>query len=341
MAVTIRDNTKNGDMWNEWATLIDTAIYDEDAQQNDYDDLVKAIAVEKKSKRWGEKSTTIGGLGDFDIKDEGEDASEDTFGEGYSKFVQHATFSKDFKISKEMRDDNQLDDALTKGKNMVSAYKRTRAKYASQMLTSSVGDTQTMSFGGKTGLDITGADGLALFNAAHPLKNCFSSGTTSVTMSNLYSDVLGSNTAVLNKAANKLRNFKDDRGEVLGFDADTIILPGNDPEYEDFIKKVIGSDGEVGSNNNDINTQRGKWKLVVDYLWTPDSGHPSILMSSKALKALQGTKFYDRTPLDIENEVKISSRNMVYNGFARFSMAFTNWRHVLMLGSTDASATSL
>lgn len=341
MAVTIKDNTKNGDQWNEWATLLDSAIYDEDAQQNDYDDLVKAIAVEKKSKRWGEKSTTIGGLGDYEVKTEGADAAEDTYVEGYSKFVEHMTFAKDFSISKEMRDDNQLDEAMTKAKNMVSAYKRTRAKYASQMLTSSVGATTTMTFGGRSGIDISGADGLALFNAAHPLKNSFVSGTTNVTECNLFSDVLGSDASILNKAANRLRNFKDDRGEVLGFDADTIILPGNDPEYEDFVKRVIGSDGEVGSNHNDINTQRGKWKLVVDYLWTPASGHPSILMSSKALKALEGTKFYDRTPLDIENEVKISSRNMVYNGFARFAMAFTNWRHVLMLGSSDATALTL
>ncbi len=341
MAVTIKDNTKNGDMWNEWATLLDAAIYDEDAQQNDYDDLVKAIAVEKKSSRFGEKSTTIGGLGDYDVKTEGQDASEDTFVEGYSKFVEHLTFAKDFSISKEMRDDNQLDEAMTKAKNLVSAYKRTRAKYASQMLTSSIGNTTTMTFGGKSGIDISGADNLALFHSAHPLKNSFVSGTTNATECNLYSDVLGNDTTTLNKATNKMRNFKDDRGEVLGFDADTIILPGNDPEYEDFIKRVIGSDGEVGSNHNDINTQRGKWKLVVDYLWTPATGHPSILMSSKALKALEGTKFYDRTPLDIENEVKISSRNMVYNGFARFAMTFTNWRHVLMLGSSDASALTL
>ena len=69
MAVTVRDNTKNGDQWNEWATILDAKIYDADAQQNKYDDLVKGIVVEKKSKRWGEKSTVMGGLGDYDIKD--------------------------------------------------------------------------------------------------------------------------------------------------------------------------------------------------------------------------------------------------------------------------------
>ena len=340
MAVTIKDNTKNGDQWNEWATILDAKIYDADAQQNQYDDLVKAMTVEKKSKRWGEKSTVMGGLGDYGIKAEGQDAAEDTYAEGYSKFIAHNTFSKSVLISKEMRDDNQWDEAEQRVVNLVQASKRTKAKFVTAALASSVGSTTTMTFGGQSGLDIACADALALFNSAHPLKNAGSG----VTQGNHFSDVLGSNTVVLNKVANKMRNFKDDRGEVLGFTADTIIVPGNDPEYEDFVKRVIGSDGEVGSNNNDINTQRGRWKIVVNPLWTPtisSTSHPLIIMSSEALKELQGTKFFTRTPLDIENEVKVESRNMVYNGFERYSLAFTNWRHVALIGSADADAQSL
>lgn len=340
MAVTVRDNTKNGDQWNEWATILDAKIYDADAQQNKYDDLVKGIVVEKKSKRWGEKSTVMGGLGDYGIKAEGKDAAEDTYAEGYAKFIAHNTFSKSVVISKEMRDDNMWDEAEQKVVNLVQASKRTRAKFVTAALAASIGSTTTMTFGGQSGLDIACADSLALFNSAHPLKNAGSG----VTQGNHFSDVLGSNTTVLNKVANVMRNFKDDRGEVLGFTADTIIVPGNDPEYEDFVKRVIGSDGEVGTNNNDINTQRGRWKLIVNPLWTPtisSTNHPLIIMSSEALKELQGTKLYSRTPLDIENEVKVESRNMVYNGFERYSLAFTNWRHVALIGSSDADAQSL
>lgn len=333
MAVTIRDNTKNGSLWNEWAKFINAAIFDADAQQNKYDDLVNALANVEKSKRFGEKATTIGGLGDFAVKDEGANAAVDTFEEGYSKLIEHLAFSKDFTISKEMMDDNQIAEAKIKAVNMVQAYKRTRAKFLTQALVSSVDATKTMTFGGKTGIDISTPDGLALFNTKHTLKSV--SGTT---VSNLYSDELGNNTAVLNKLANKMRNFKDDRGEVLGFDADTIIIPGDDPEYEDFVKRVIGSDGEVGSDKNDINTQRGKWKLVVDYLWTGNTGHPAILMSSKANKALLATRLYDRTPLDVANDTDVHSRNMTYNGFARMSVGFTNWRHVLMCGVTGGTA---
>jgi len=338
MSVVIRRSTglANNREWDEWATLLDSVIYDSDAQRNKYDDIVTALTMEKTSKRWGEKSITMGGLGDFQAKTEGAAATQDEYEQGYEKFVEHATFALEVEISKELKDDNMLDDAKQKTINLVQAYKRTRARLATQAITNAVGAATTISFNGAT-IDITTGDGLALFNEAHLLKSV--SGTTQC---NYFSDVLGSTTAVLNKASNKMRNFKDDRGNVLGFLPDTIIMPGNDPEYEDFVKRVIGSDGEVGSNNNDINTQRGKWKLVVDPEWTPTisaTNHPVILLSSEAAKAIQGTKFYDRTKLDIATDVDVHSRNLTYNGFARMSITHPNWRHVMMIGDANSSTT--
>mgnify|MGYP003571259375 CR=1 FL=1 len=337
MAVQVRTNLVNNSFWDEWATLFDSVIFDADAQQNDYDKIVKALSIEKKSKRWGEKSIVMGGLGDFQAKTEGAVATQDAFSEGYEKFVQHITFALEVEISKELKDDNMIDDAKQKVINLVQAYKRTRAKLITEALTGAVGAATSISFNGAT-IDITTGDGLALFNEQHTLKN-----VSGATQCNYFSDVLGNTTDVLNKAANKMRNFKDDRGEVLGFTADTIVVPGNDPEYEDFVKRVIGSDGEVGSNNNDINTQRGKWKIVVDPLWTPANisatYHPIIIMSSEAMKALQGTKFYDRTDLDVAADEDVHSRNLTYNGFARMSVTFPNWRHAMLIGDSNSGTT--
>ncbi|MBR4794273.1 MAG: hypothetical protein IKV25_01210 [Clostridia bacterium] len=336
MSVIIRRSTglANNREWDEWATLLDSVIYDSEAQRNKYDDIVSALTIEKSSKRWGEKSITMGGLGDFQAKTEGAAATQDDYEQGYEKFVEHGTFALEVEISKELKDDNMLDTAKQKTINLVQAYKRTRARLTTQAITGAVGSATSISFNGAT-IDITTGDGLALFNEAHTLKSVV--GTTQC---NFFSDVLGSTTVVLNKASNKMRNFKDDKGNVLGFMPDTVVLPGNDPEYEDFVKRVIGSDGEVGTNNNDINTQRGKWKFVVDPEWTPtisSTNHPVILLSSEAMKTLQGTKFYDRTKLDIMTDVDVHSRNLTYNGFARMSITHPNWRHVMMIGSSDSS----
>jgi hypothetical protein len=336
MSVIIRRSTglANNREWDEWATLLDSVIFDSEAQRNNYDNIVSALTIEKNSKRWGEKSITMGGLGDFQAKTEGAAATQDDYEQGYEKFVEHATFALEVEISKELKDDNMIDTARQKTINLVQAYKRTRARLTTQAITGAVGAATSISFNGAT-IDITTGDGKALFNEAHTLKSVV--GTTQC---NFFSDVLGSTTVVLNKAPNKMRNFKDDKGNVLGFMPDTVILPGNDPEYEDFVKRVIGSDGEVGTNNNDINTQRGKWKFVVDPEWTPtisSTNHPVILLSSEAMKALEGTKFFDRTKLDIMTDVDVHSRNLTYNGFARMSITHPNWRHVMMIGSADSS----
>ena len=336
MSVIIRRSTglANNREWDEWATLLDSVIFDSEAQRNNYDNIVSALTIEKSSKRWGEKSITMGGLGDFQAKTEGAAATQDDYEQGYEKFVEHATFALEVEISKELKDDNMIDTARQKTINLVQAYKRTRARLTTQAITGAVGAATSISFNGAT-IDITTGDGKALFNEAHTLKSVV--GTTQC---NFFSDVLGSTTVVLNKASNKMRNFKDDKGNVLGFMPDTVIIPGNDPEYEDFVKRVIGSDGEVGTNNNDINTQRGKWKFVVDPEWTPtisSTNHPVILLSSEAMKTLQGTKFYDRTKLDIMTDVDVHSRNLTYNGFARMSITHPNWRHVMMIGSADSS----
>ena len=336
MSVIIRRSTglANNREWDEWATLLDSVIFDSEAQRNNYDNIVSALTIEKSSKRWGEKSITMGGLGDFQAKTEGAAATQDDYEQGYEKFVEHATFALEVEISKELKDDNMIDTARQKTINLVQAYKRTRARLTTQAITGAVGAATSISFNGAT-IDITTGDGKALFNEAHTLKSVV--GTTQC---NFFSDVLGSTTVVLNKASNKMRNFKDDKGNVLGFMPDTVVLPGNDPEYEDFVKRVIGSDGEVGTNNNDINTQRGKWKFVVDPEWTPtisSTNHPVILLSSEAMKTLQGTKFYDRTKLDIMTDVDVHSRNLTYNGFARMSITHPNWRHVMMIGSSDSS----
>ena len=328
------EGLKNNTQWDEWSTLLDACIYDSAAQKNNYDKIVSAVAIEKSSARFAEKSATMGGLGDFQAKAEGGAAVQDSYEQGYDKLVKHASFGLEVMISKELRDDNQLDDAKAKVVNLVQAYKRTRARLATQAITSAVGSTENITFNGAT-IDVTTGDGKALCNEAHTLKSI-----AGATQCNYFSDVLGSNAAVLNKAAIRMRNFRDDKGNVMGFMPNVIILPGNDPEYEDFVKRIIGSDGEVGSDHNDINTQRGKWTLVVDPEWQPEisaTKHPVILESSEALKALQGTKFYDRTKLDILSREDEHTRNLTYNGFARMSITFPNWRHVMMLGCADST----
>ena len=349
MAVLIRSNSElaNDNTWNEWADQLAGLFYDEDTNKNKDEELLKAIFNVKSSDRFAEKAGTFGSLGNFREKAEGADSTDDTLEQGYFNLLQHKTFTNQVVMSREWADDSQIDLMAQRAKQMVKSYKRSQAQFASDLLTG--GSSSTITYEGQT-YSTLGADNVPVFSSNHPLKSStiLSGGTTvQETECNLFTNPITNayGAQILNRYANIMRNFKDDRGHVLGLLADTIIIPGNAYKLEDLIKKIIGSDGEVGNDHNDINTQRGKWKRVVDHLWTPEiadqDAAPAIIMSSEANKDLMGNTFWNRVTLDVMSEIKATSRNLLYNGYARWSAGFYNWRHVIMVGSDAAGARTL
>lgn len=332
MAIVISKNSAlNDDFWKPIGQVVNAVMADADAEKSDYDAIVKDLAIEKKSDKYGEKQTGLTTLSSFSVKDEGDKAELDDMQETFPKLIVHSTFSKSVAITKEMADDAQFEDIKAVAKNLVLAAKRTRAELATRAL---VTEGSAFTMGGKS-LDKTTGDGLSLFSTAHLAKK---SGVG--TQSNVFTNAFSAD--ALFALANVLRNFKSDSGEVTGFTANKLIIPGNCPALEKAAKTLISSDLQPGTNNNDINIQKGVWTLVVDPLWqaAPNTA-PYIIMSDEANKAYNGTVFYDRTALDIQNDVDIDSRNLKYNGFMRISCGFNNWRHVLLGGASSGTEYSL
>lgn len=320
----------NDDLWKVNDQIVRAVLQDTDNEKNNDDELVNALFSVKKSDKFGEKMSSLTEMSNFEIVDEGDAAVQDDIQQGFSKLIEHKQFIKSFVCTAEMNEDNDIDTMKTAAANFVRAYKRTRAQYASDCLTT---EGSTFLFGGKT-LDKTTGDGEGLFSTGH---KGIKSGVA--TQSNVFTNAFGANTTMLNRLANIGRNFKNASGNVMGYTFDTIIIPGNCPELEDTIRKIIKSDLTVGSNFNDINTQKGLWKLIVDHRWTVADGKaPYILMSSEANKELNGSVFYDRIPLTMKDWVDNKTFNLNWSGRARMSAGFYDWRHVL-LGGADAGTT--
>ena len=313
------------DYWNEWADMIQMKMKDTDNEKNNDDELVNALFNVKKSKRFGEKIAGLSTFGNFEAVDEGAEAPADTLKETEPKLITHSEFKKLFEVTKTMKEDLQLDIVATKAAAYVRAYKRSRAEFASAALTSAA---KTFTYGSKTGLDSTTADGLALFDKAH-------TGLTGVaTQSNVFTNAFGNDDAMLNRLANIGMNFKNATGHVMGYTFDTLIVPGNAYRLITLGKKIINSDQQVGSSFNDVNVNKGIWKLVVDHHWqVADGTEPYIIMSSQANKDLMGSMFYDRTPLEIEQDVDVRTQNLISSGRGRFSAGFGDWRHIIMGGA--------
>lgn len=330
MAINVSKNSNlNDNLWNEWSDQLIAVMQDTDTEQNDADKFVNEVFNVKKSNKFGEKATSLTEFSDFSIVDEGGEAVQDDLQEGFSKLIEHKAFMKSFVLTAEMAEDSAVDMMKAKAVNFVNSYKRSRAQYGSNALTS---QAATFSFGTTSDLDSSTGDGKALFATDHPSKK--GAGT----QSNVFTNAFGTDSKMLNTLANIGRNFKNSSGIAMGYTFDTVIIPSNVPELEDTVKKIIRTDLMVGSDLNDVNTQKGLWKLVVDPFWqVTDGSQPYILMSSKANREMLGNLFFDRIPLTIKDQIEIKTHNYIWSGRARFSAGFSNWSHVILGGATKGT----
>lgn len=297
----------------------------------------------EKSNRYAE---TIMGESDFDTfmaKTEGAQAEQDTVVKTYDKTIEHVEFAKEFTITKKMADDAKFGigaNMSNRPKKFVRAYYKTKIKLAAQALIN--GTSKTMSFN-KTTVDLTinneedSAKKEPLFYSAHKYSTDKMAGQT---QSNYFYGDLCSAPATFEKAlgvmANKLRNFKDENGETMGYVADILIIPCNRPGLEMMAKKICGSERTTGSHDNDINTQYGNWTLVVLDGWETE-GDRFMVMSSEANKNLMGNMFFNRVPLDITSDIDKHTRNLFFNGYCRFGVGFTTWKHIALAVHSDSA----
>lgn len=330
---------KNDPMFGKFEHPIKALIENESNICEKQKSILDYLFNVEKSNRYAE---TIMGESDFDTfmsKGEGQGAENDSVESTFKKTIEHIEFAKEFTITRKMADDAKFGmgaDMKNKPKKFVRAYYKTRVKIAAQALIN--GTSKEFTFN-RAKVDLTCADDLSLFNSAHPY---FTDKMKGKTQSNYFYGALTTNGSVLEEMlgvlANKMRNFKDENGEIMQYVADTIIIPCNRPKFEMLVKKVVGSERAAGSNNNDINTQYGNWTVVVLDGWeTTDDRF--MIMSSDANKNLLGNMFYNRVPLDITSDIDKHTRNYFWNGYCRFGVGFNTWKHILLAVNSSSAVT--
>lgn len=296
----------------------------------------------EKSKRFAETIVGQNEFGLFAATEEGAGAANDSLEETYKKEFAFIQFMKEFTITAKMMEDANYGvaaDARSRAENFTRAYYKTMHKSCQYALAN--GTSATGAFAQAT-LDLTAPDGLPLFSSAHTWGGTQLRGT----QSNFFCGNLFDNTSefeeALGELASKIRNMKDENGEVLGYTADTIILPGNRPQAERIAKKVCGSEGALGNGYNDINIQYGNWNVIVMPDWQT-SDNRVMIMSSEANKNLRGNMFFDRVPLTIRNWEDNHTGNYVWTGRCRFGVGFGNYKHILLAvdGTSVDGATAL
>ena len=294
----------------------------------------------EKSNRYSE---TIIGESDFDTfmaKEEGQGAENDSVEKTYDKTISHIEFAKEFTITRKMADDAKFGmgaNMKNKPKKFVRAYYKTRTKFGAQSL---INATKASFVFNRATVDLTTGDGKPLFHNAHTYSTEKMKGKT---QSNYFYGDISSDATKFSKAlailANKMRNFKDENGEIMGYTADTLVIPCNRPELEMMAKAVIGTERQAGSSNNDINTQYGNWTLVVLDGWESDRDE-FMVQSSEANENLLGNMFFNRVALDITNGIDPHTRNFFWNGYCRMGLGFGSWKHILRAVNSSSAVTN-
>lgn len=306
--------------------------------------LTELFNVEK-SNSYSEAFTGETDFDTFQSMGEGQSAENDSVIETFRKHFVHHQFGKSFTITRQMADDAKLGmgaEMKSRPRAFARAFYKTRVDAACQAL---IHGTESHMVFNKANIDLTTGDTKPLFHGAHPYadpkfkkktqSNFFYTGAQDFAEPYAIESVLAA-------ASNRMRNFKDENDNTMGYIADTIILPSNRPVFEMMVKKAVGSERTVASSYNDINTQYGNWSVVVLNNWqTTDDRF--MIMSSAANRTLLGNLFFNRVELDVTSFVDPGSRNYIWNGYCRFGLGFRTWKHMSLCvcGGEVEGATSL
>lgn len=250
------------------------------------------------------------GIGGFDDWNEYTgDIEYDNNDQGYKTTYTHKEYSKGFKIERKLVDDDQYNIINKRPKGLALAAMRTREKHAASVFNNAF-DT-----------DYAGGDTKPLCETIHPY-----SPTDATTASNEGTYSLTYDNAVTVRRL--MREFVDDRGELITIVPDLILVP---PELEDTANKIVktmrGPDSQQPDNTDyaaNLIQDRGVRYEVWDYL--TDANAWFMIDSQKGKMALN---WFDRIPLEFESDPTGNYRlEARYRGYMRYSYGWSDWRWI-------------
>ena len=303
------------------------------AEQFEAESIAEKIFRKDKSTHFGEKYTSMTAMEGFEVVGENGAYPTDGQEEGPSKLIEAVTWKNSFSISREIMDDAKILDLRRKPAAFVTAYYRTREKFAAALLGGAVSGNGSVNFAGHK-FDAKGADGQNLFYASHPSK------VKGGTQCNLWSDAFSED--ALGMLEVKMQNTRGENNEILDVAPDTIIIP-NVHSLKKAVFAAIGADKDPETANNGFNYQFGRWNVIVwPYLnqFITAGTSPWLLLDSRYNEEYGSLIWLDRVPLDVRSTVDENTDANVWRGYARFTAGFHDWRGVAcagVAGATDLS----
>lgn len=254
----------------------------------------------EKSSKAVEYDLGIGGMGDLEEFD-----GTIPYGDFHMQYrvsYTHKEWVKGIKVERKLVDDDLYNVINKRPQQLALVAKRTREKHGASLFNNAF-NTSTFA----------GGDGLALCANAHTAVG------TATTQDNAGSTALSA-TAV--EATRLLMiDYLDETDNLINVMPDTILVP---PNLEETAWQIVKTDREVGSANNTMNFNMGKYKVIVwNYLTDTNNW---FMIDSKYMKLF--LKWFDRIPQEFNKDKDFDTYISKWSTYGRYSYGFSDWKWI-------------
>lgn len=323
--------------------------------------IISKFFVMKTTDRYLEEYRSMTSMDGFKPTEDMEVANISDFEESYFKQFTTQTWTNSFVISKQTLEDNKMMNIDASATGFIKSYNRTREQYAVEMIGAALGNTYPEhKIGAKDGKgmdtvlgDIEG-DKQQYFHNAHKTVQ-LKDGRNQQTQSNKFyanldlesgevADLEEKILDVIGQVEAKMATYKDDKGNIVPVDVDTIFV-GKNYRLVDILTRGLKSRYGAAMDGNGINTQYGKYNIVVSpYLsgieGFRDVDNGLILMSSERNKEGLGAVWFDRKPLEVRSYKDDKTEANVWVGRARFGAGYGDFRAMSYISFPTSTASA-
>jgi len=253
------------------------------------------------STKQDEKDSAISGFGLLALTSEGGAIDYEDPVQMYDKRYVHSKYTKGFKVSEELYEDDQYGVIKKKPAALARAARRTTESKAADL------------FNNAFSTSYLGGDAKPLVSVSHPRSD---GGTA---QSNGSSTGLTLTETNLETGRLALRAHLDDKGMKIESMADTLLVP---PALEKQAHIIVDSNLRSDSADNDLNFYKGKLRIVVwDWLTSTTAW---FLLDSR----MHELNWFWRIQPEFKQDTAFDTGMALYKTRTRFSNGFSDYRGV-------------
>ena len=254
----------------------------------------------ESSDRAFEEEVLFTGFGGAPVKNEGAAVVYDDASESYTARYTAETVALAFAVTEEAMEDNLYDTfAKLRAKGLARSMANTKQQKAADLYNNGFATNQ--------------GDGVPMFSAAHPV---IGAGTvTNITAAAAIAE------ATLEASIIQIQKTTDDRGILIGANAESLHIPTDLLFTAD---QLLNTPGSTGTANNDINAVR-HLGVIPDGFYV-NRRFTDVNAWFIRTNVPNGTKMFNRTPLQTKMEPDFDTGNLRFKARERYSFGVSDWR---------------